>query len=218
MARTGSKGFYTLRGERVPSVTTIIGTNLGWDKNALIAWARKEGLAGRDAYKVRDEAGSIGSLTHLMIQQFLQPPVLGPFQINFDEWTPEQQTAADRGFTAFKQWLSHYKYTTIFNEKSLVSEKYRFGGALDWVVVLDDKAAYVDFKTSKGIYPGHRIQVAAYIWLYHENFDVWLEPHLLQLGKEDGSFHHHPLVNLQPHWEVFQHLLELNRLKEKIDP
>jgi len=209
---------YTVKGERVPSVTKVIGDNWGGDKQPLIAWAYKQGRSGQDLYAARDKAGSIGTLTHLMIQQHLVPPSAGPFQINYDEWTGEQQAGARRGYEAFLDWLSHHEYTTVGNEISLVSERFRFGGTLDWVVGLDGLPSYVDFKTSKGLYATHRIQVSAYLWLWYENHGEWLKPHLLRLGKENGSFHHHPLQSLRNEWRVFRHLLEVNRLRQSIDP
>ena len=39
-------------GYKVPSVTTIINQHLGWNKQALINWAKRITLGGQDADKV----------------------------------------------------------------------------------------------------------------------------------------------------------------------
>jgi hypothetical protein len=46
MGKTDAHGMkYILEnGKRVPGVTTIIGSNLGWNKNVLIGWARKQAV------------------------------------------------------------------------------------------------------------------------------------------------------------------------------
>ena len=59
-------------GTIVPGVTTIIGSHLGWNKNALIAWARKEALAGNDPNKVRDHAADIGTCAHYLIECYFK--------------------------------------------------------------------------------------------------------------------------------------------------
>ena len=59
-------------GNRASSVTTIINAMLGWNKNTLIAWAKRMTAQGEDADAVMREAGRIGTLPHLLIQGFFQ--------------------------------------------------------------------------------------------------------------------------------------------------
>ena len=54
--------YYLADGTQVPSVTTIIGGQLGWNKRMLMAWSKREAAAGRDPDKVRDKAADIGTL------------------------------------------------------------------------------------------------------------------------------------------------------------
>ena len=75
--KTKSHQRYRLaNGDIVRGVTTIIGDNLGWNKNALIGWARKEAMAGKDPNKLRDQAADIGTITHFIIQCFLETQFL----------------------------------------------------------------------------------------------------------------------------------------------
>jgi len=48
-------------GNRASSVTTIINAMLGWNKNTLIAWAKRMTAQGEDADAVMREAGRIGT-------------------------------------------------------------------------------------------------------------------------------------------------------------
>ena len=64
MAKTKAHTAYKLKdGTRVKGVTTIL-NNLGWNKNVLVAWARRTALAGDDPDAVLKEAGAIGTLAH----------------------------------------------------------------------------------------------------------------------------------------------------------
>ena len=57
---------YVLKdGKRAASVTTIINNQLGWNKNPLIAWAKRITAQGEDADAVMREEGHIGTLTHI---------------------------------------------------------------------------------------------------------------------------------------------------------
>ena len=205
---------YLVGSSKVPSVTEVIGSNLGWDKQALIAWARREGMAGRDPYLLRDKAASIGTLTHLLIQQRNAPDKV---TIDWKTWTPEHRALAETGLAAFERWAKPRKIETLDTEKSLVSARHHYGGTLDWIANIDEIPSYLDFKTSKGIYPGHKIQVAAYLQLWHENYGVWLQPNILHLKKDDGTFTHHILSDLQPYLQVFLCLLEIHSLRSRIE-
>jgi len=204
---------YKLRdGTVVPGVTAIISSQLGWNKNALIAWARREALAGQDPDKIASQAASIGSLTHYLVECHIkgENPV-------FDDYTKTQIDKAENGFLAYLDWESKQELEHLFTEKSLVSEKLGCGGTVDLISIGKRGYVLIDFKTSKGIYPDHKIQVAAYKNIYEEATggkvgDVFI----LQLGKEDGSFTYHKLSRqeIQTGWKVFKHCLALYKLQK----
>ena len=64
--------YFTSDNVQVKSVTTLIGQHLGWNKQMLIAWSRIQGLKGKDANKVRDEAGEIGTLAHKYCEAYIK--------------------------------------------------------------------------------------------------------------------------------------------------
>lgn len=202
-------------GTRVPGVTTVINGQLGWNKNVLIAWARREAMAGNDPNKVRDKAADIGTLTHYMVECHIkgEKPDLSEYsQANIDK--------AENGFLAYLDWEQANNPTYVESEVQLVSEKHRFGGTIDSIVKKNGSLWLVDFKTSKGIYVDMKIQVAAYQRLYEETTGKKIdEVHILKLGKEDGSFEHHKLSDqeLFTSWAVFTHCLDLYQLKKALN-
>lgn len=62
----------------------------------------------------------------------------------------------------------------IISEKSIESEKLQLKGIIDCIEVYENSYIPVELKTGKmprdGIWPGHRIQIAAYAMLIEENF------------------------------------------------
>ena len=104
----------------------------------------------------------------------------------------------------------------IHLELPLVSDKYGFGGTIDCYAELDGKLALIDFKTSKGVWPEMRVQVAAYAELLRENGHKVEEVHLLRIDKESGEFHHHPFKDLSTEWKFFKGLCQIYPLKSVI--
>jgi hypothetical protein len=200
------------KGELVPGVTTIIGGQLGWNKNVLMNWARREALAGNDPNKVRDEAADSGTCTHYLIECHIKkiPPDLTDF-------TQRQIDAAMFGYKAFLDWEGQNKLDYKHIEIGVVSEAYKYGGTVDMIAQRVGVLWLLDLKTSKAIYPDHKIQVAAYRKAYEEQEQEQIhECHILQLSKEDGSFQHYRLSDEQVDycWSVFLCCRELYDLKK----
>ncbi len=59
--------YFLANGVRIPSVTTNIGQNLGWNKQALMNWANECGLNGKRHHDVAGEAAQAGTLCHHMM-------------------------------------------------------------------------------------------------------------------------------------------------------
>jgi hypothetical protein len=62
----------------------------------------------------------------------------------------------------FVDWNNEVKPTYLLSERTVISKEYRYGGTLDVVVKIGDETYLIDFKTSKAIYPSHRIQLSSY--------------------------------------------------------
>jgi len=210
------------KGKVIPSVTTIIGNNLGWNKGALIGWARKMALQGIDPNKERDEAADIGTLAHALIEEHItmKAPHLEPVLVDRSLYSPANLDKAETAFLAYLDWEAqhdvHLTDPRVRSEERLVSEWFQYGGTLDFIVPVDGILSLIDFKSTNDLYVEHRIQLAAYEWLYEEVYGEAIPTHLLQLGKEDGSFHHHRFTDLSKELEAFELLCQLHRLKGEL--
>lgn len=203
------------KGEIVPGVTTIISNQLAWNKNTLIAWARREALAGNDPDKIRDEAADSGTCTHYLIECHIKG-----MEPDLKDFTRAQIDKAEVGFRAFEEWEKDQDLFYQYIEFPVISLIYRYGGTIDVVAEPKGNNWYwlIDIKTSKGIWPEHKIQVAAYGQAFFEQTGELIdEYHILQLNKDDGSFQHHKLSQkqLDKAYRVFLLCRQLYDLQKK---
>ena len=209
-------------GKVIPSVTTIIGNNLGWNKGALMGWARKMALQGIDPNKERDEAADIGTLAHALMEEYITTtaPHLEPVRVDKSLYSPANLDKAETAFLAFLEWVNQYNVdltdTRVQSEVRLVSEWLQYGGTLDLIAPVDGILSLVDFKSTNALYAEHRIQLSAYEWLYEENYGEAIPTHLLQVGKDEGDFHHHKFADLSNELEVFRLLIRLQQLQKVV--
>jgi hypothetical protein len=203
--------YYKKDGTLVPSVTTITGL---LDKPALGTWHNRLGLQGIDSSKYVDETAEIGTLAHYLIQC-----ELGGEKPELDDYTPAQLERAQYPLRSFQAWLKDHHLRPHYLEKPLVSENHQYGGTIDFGGHINKKRALLDFKTSKKVYPEHRIQVAAYWQLLlehgHEIDEVWI----LQIGRQDDEGFGAHLVSrseLEKRWEMFRHLRAFYDLKKAL--
>ena len=131
-------------GERVPSVTTVLGILA---KPALIHWAWKCGCDGQDYRAVRDDAGNVGTLAHYLVLCHLKGEIP-----DTSEYSPENLDRAENALIKYWDWEKGHRIEPILVETPLVSEQYRFGGTLDFYGKVDGQPSLVDFKTGKSIY------------------------------------------------------------------
>jgi hypothetical protein len=183
--------YVNLQGKRLPGVTTVLGSNLGWSKGALMWWAWNEGMEGRNFKDTSGRAADAGTLAHYLIECDLtgQEVDLAPFPLPKDKGEQEQlMIQAETGFNEFLMWKKTYKLkplkmkadvikavksrlhpkiaARIDNpyaiELNLVSEKYQYGFTIDIVGTVADSLCIIDIKTATGTYEDHIVQLAAY--------------------------------------------------------
>jgi len=201
------------KGEIVPGVTTVLNGQLAWNKNVLIAWARREALAGKDPDKIRDEAADSGTCTHYHIECHIKQ-----IEPDLKDFTQAQIDKAETGFLAFLEWEKQCKLEYEKIEYGVVSETYRYGGTVDMIAKKNGSLWLLDIKTSKAVYAEHRIQTVAYMMAYEEQEQERIkEGHILQLSKDTGGFQHHILteIDIKNGWEVFKRCRELYDLQKK---
>lgn len=203
---------YRVDGKGVPGVSTIIGDTLGWNKGALVGWARKEALAGNDPNKVRDNAAGIGTLAHYLISCDLAGE-----KPDLSDCSPNEIDKAENCLIKYWDWRKGKKIESICCESPLVSKDYHFGGTPDFYGRVDGIMTLVDYKTGSGIYKEMTIQVAAYDHLLTANGyarpDQWI---ILNIPKNENTGFIEKsltLVEIEAGWEIFNYLLGIHELK-----
>lgn len=199
-------------GTKVPGVTTVLGII---NKPALIKWSNNLGLQGIDSSTYVDATARIGTLAHEMIQAYLGGP-----EWNRSAYTPEEIDTAENAVLSFYEWEKQtgYNMKTFAIEMPVVSEKYRYGGTVDWLGGIDASGDYwlVDFKTSKALYPEHEWQTSAYYKALVELGYKIKGVRLLRIGRSsDEGFDDHVLSKrqLELGWKVFLSALKLYQAK-----
>lgn len=207
---TKAGGYFTADGNRVPSVTTIISRYK--DSGGLIYWAWDLGKQGKDYREVRDAAADAGTLAHQMIEQWsqgAQPSVTG---------APEVVAKAEQAFGAFLEWASQTHLKIIHSEVALVSEKHKFGGTLDAMLV-NGKLSLGDWKSANAVYADNLMQLAAYGLLWeeaHPDKPITGGFHLMRFSKNEGDFEHRWFGDLSEAREYFLLLRQAYEFDKKL--
>lgn len=154
-------------GKRMPSVTTIIGGNLGWNKQVLLKWYAKEFRAGRDPEVTVEKACNTGTLVHA----YVEADVTGVKVVDevLKKYSMDAILIAQAGL---EQWIKLKEENEIeidLCERGLVSEKYQYGGCIDLGGKVKKRRSLLDIKTSRDIYADHIIQMGGYDNLLIEN-------------------------------------------------
>jgi hypothetical protein len=209
-------------GRELKSVTGILGS-LGWSKNALVAWARKEAMSGHDPFDRRDVAADEGKVCHYLIECYIHKQ-----RPQVEQIKPIVLVKAKIKFNSFLEWIARDKPQFLASEVRLTAKatvegkEFYFGGTIDLVAILGGTPCLVDFKTGKGVYADHIIQVAAYLTALNQNGYVidMGAVRILHIPQQEGQ-----PVNLIPidkddidsGLEVFRHLLPVAYLQDALE-
>lgn len=207
-----AKGGYFLKDgvTRVPSVTTVLGRFK--ESGGLVHWAWEMGKQGKDYREVRDSAADSGTKAHEAVEQWIKKET-----VTF-EGPEDVVKKAKKSFDAFLEWADQTQLEITDTEVPLVSERYKFGGTLD-AMLIRGKRSLGDWKTSNKIYPEYLVQIAAYGLLWEENFpEKKIEGgyHLLRFDKEFGDFSHHWWGELETAKKQFILLREAYELDKEL--
>ncbi len=206
--------YKNLKGERLPSVTTVLGV---LNKPALMDWAWKCGCDGLDYKAVRDTAGGIGTLAHYLILCHLKHETP-----DTSEYSAQDIDKAETCLIKFWEWDKQYNICPILVETPLVSEPFGFGGTIDCLCQITQgpsiyKNMLLDFKTGKGIYPEMFYQLAAYSHLLAEHNMHHEGAMILRIGRDENEgFEVREMGNLDRHFEVFKHCLGIYQLQKEL--
>jgi hypothetical protein len=215
MARNNHAKYFLKNGIEVPSVTTVLGELA---KPALIHWAWKLGMEGKDYRKEKDTAAGAGSLAHRFILAHFEGKAIET--VDTKDFTQDEIGMAENSYIKFLEYCEQRKLEPIFCETPFVSESRRFGGTVDlyWRDKDRDRFEIVDFKTSKDIYDSHFFQVAAYKELLREhNYQVdGVRIIALTRGENDMRFLEESRDDTGFEWEIFLRALDIWWLKKQL--
>lgn len=202
-------------GERVPSVTTILGI---LDKPALKFWANKIGLQGIAVKDYVDDKAMIGTLTHYIIECYLKSVQPDFTTLNC---THEQIEQARVCAKKFFEWESYQEqFEPVASELQLVSKSYQFGGTIDCIAKLNGKLTLIDFKTCNAIYDEPYFQTSAYAEIAKEYGHNIEQIVILRIGRnEEEGFEYIPIDNSLPSFcfEVFKNCLSVYNSKKEFE-
>jgi hypothetical protein len=203
-------------GQVVPSVTTVLNSQLGWNKSILMNWGIRMVKEGKDPHAYTKDAADTGTLAHALCEADIKGV---DYEIT-EDWTENQTTRAMRALMAFREWRSQTKPKFVVAEIKMVSEKLKTGGTADGVFKIGKKMYIYDIKTSKAVYDEMKPQLGIYTHMYEE-----IQPKakidggvILRLDKETGDFHYHSISRetLDVGAEIFKHALKIYHLKKEL--
>jgi hypothetical protein len=195
-------------GKRLPGVTTVLGVLA---KPALIPWANNLGLQGITVGKYVDVLAQIGTIAHEMVTAHVKNE-----KFDTTDLAADLIDKAENSFLSYLEWEKQHKIEPILCEVPLVSEKWQYGGTVDFYGKIDGVLTLKDYKTSKAIWPEHFYQVAAYRELLEESGKVVDAVGILQIGRsEDEGFSEVVIADSTTERQIFFACLELHRLMKK---
>lgn len=177
--------YYNSKGERIPSVTQIIGC-LG--KKGVVQWANYLGFKHQSYNQVINERIHIGTLFHEMVEYFLftgkikkDIPTFEGINYILNIVVNMIKNVDDTFSITTKQAIHSEKYgiEPIMVEKAFRCEDY--AGTIDCLGYFYDpkektkELSLIDFKTSKKVYPTHIMQLAGYLNLLldSDNYEIF---------------------------------------------
>lgn len=192
---------YTVDGEKIPSVTGILGIV---NKPALLYWAAnmasdywKESIEvgctydevqlemiwanAKKAHKVKkDESCLVGNLVHRWCEQYIkgEHPIMPT--------NPQVLGSVER----FLKWIKDNDVKFLSSEQAVFSRLNKYCGTVDFFCVIKGKLLIGDIKTSNAIYHNSMgSQLAAYLAARTEEYpqEKYSGGILLRVGKESGE-------------------------------
>ena len=209
-----SKARYKLKdGTGTVGVTTVTG-ELGWNKQILINWSNRLGLNGTKVGGFVDDKADIGTMAHGLVLEHHNGK-----KFDTSDYSGKQIISAKNSLASYLAWLKGKELEPILLETPLVSEEFKYGGTPDNYCRLDGKYTLLDYKSGKGIYLEHYIQVGGgYRQLLLEHGHKIDQVIILNIPRmEDESFQYKVIKRVDVCWEIFFRALAIYRLKKELE-
>ena len=198
-------------GKRIPGTTTITGVI---NKPLLVNWANNLGLQGINVRDYVDDKADIGTLVHEMMFCDLKGT-----EVDTSYYTGQQIDIAKNSFKKYLAWKKEHTIEPILLEEGMVSEKFQFGGTIDFYGKIDGIPTLVDYKTCKALYMEHFIQVSAYRQPLREHECKVKNCAILRVGRSEmEGFEYVPIPakKLALCWKMFKYCLGIYNLKKQL--
>lgn len=198
------KHIYTLDDKPLTGVTTILSVIGGSKVGALIQWSANQAVGyiekvlaetikgveidwatvlkeARFAHrKKKEDAGSVGTDIHAVIEEWVRARIEG--KKTFAEHKEKQ-------VQHFIDWAVKHDVKFLESEKRMYSEKYFIAGTVDVVCKIDGEKFVLDIKTSSGIYDKvPMIQCAGYRLMLEEMGEENFKGSIIINIKKSGVF------------------------------
>ena len=173
-------------GTPLPRVSGVL-DEWGIDADGLQNWALFEQRRGNCHIEIRDEAATIGTASHALIENFLDKSFS---HVDVDD---DHRERVARCVALFVDWHNRYEVKPLFLELEMVSDTMLVGGTADFIGWIDGVFMLVDWKTSSKHRRRYQVQLAAYAILWEAQRDKvegWqpLEAiGTLRLSKKEGD-------------------------------
>lgn len=160
----GTRVYKREEGLYYPSVTSILGA--APVDPFLIDWLK---TAGKNADWARDKAAREGTEVHQALEDMVAGKLVdwkdgfGNARYNLSVWQMILRGA---------DFFNTYKPKVMASEQFLYSDRYRYAGATDLLIELNDKKILVDYKTSNSLSVTYKMQLAAYAKALEEMFNI----------------------------------------------
>lgn len=161
--------YYHLDGKKYPSVTSIL--KYYPKGETFYNWLKQNSDKSGEILK---NAGIKGTEVHQTIENWLINPSKTHYLTESNK----------KHLNQFKIWLKCFKNIKIIDiEKELINKQFEYAGTTDLIVELNGELWIIDFKTSKGLYTSHELQLSAY---KHCGYNAKLG--LLKLNEDSYEF------------------------------
>lgn len=180
--------------------------------------------------RISKTACDVGTIVHEYAEKFTYCAELGeelPELWNdtnelFSSLPEENKEQAKKGMEAFINWYITNEVQFLNAERTVYSRQHNYIGTYDALAIINGKKTLIDYKTAKGIYPEHKLQVPAYIQAHEEEHkkESKIEQGLvLSFNKETGEIVECIIdrEEVDKNIRAFNHANELNkRIKQLV--
>lgn len=163
------KRVYSINGEALPSVTTILSATESEEKKAVLeAWKKRVGAEQAD--KIRDEAAARGSVLHRIVENYIT-------DTRHLDMTDLGQTAHKMADILIESAIDG-RLTESYGVEPYLAYRGLWAGQTDLIGIHDGKITVCDHKTStkpkkkEWLHDSYRIQLAAYALAFEDMFGI----------------------------------------------